>query len=668
MYWLLSLVFWFFMFNFYYFLGDVLLDFFGYEKNAGKRLIIGFVFTFVFCFVVVFPCQILHLSWSIYFTAQIILFLIIIFSLIIIRHNLIVEKYVYLKSNFRTASKLFIKDNWILLSFVILFTAFAISNQLPYYYMNYDDGFYLGKMINSIGTPALENENYFNGSLLQKPSITLDRILNTYEVSYAFFSYIFHIRITFFTRVTMALNNYFIFCVVCKEVSKILINNKKYSQYVLVPFFYFLIPQGYLMYGASSIHIRSYDLWQFQTAMFYGGSIVRSLSIPLLMIFSWSLLQVIEWKKIVCVGFIILSLFSFSTVALPIVVLFGFLFLGIKLIDMFIVEFKYRNSKHLMLLILCTLLYIFVLIGTKGLDHFQLGNMTKKFAESTVEVNKWIIAYYSQDVLYLYGFVPCIISLFIWRKNRYQVYFPLFILFFYLLIRNMFFKELVYYSSMNVFFVILRVYSMMQYTILFMFGICLVQLIQNIADHCNIVFEIYGIVVMSSVLMIVGFNMNSIKKYDFLGSGMTSKGYDFSRVTDINTSMAPDITIRVGDYFNTLPYGNYRLYVSNGVPYDKINIPDISFNVVSNRIQLHTRNGFGKMSVNSEMLLNKFCVGEDVSFYRVQSLMKQYNIDDILVTNVKSKQRLLQAGYDMVLSNKGFDKNPYYLFRVKNYE
>ena len=74
------------------------------------------------------------------------------------------------------------------------------------------------------------------------------------------------------------------------------------------------------------------------------------------------------------------------------------------------------------------------------------------------------------------------------------------------------------------------------------------------------------------------------------------------------------------------------------------------------------------MSVNSEMLLNKFCVGEDVSFYRVQSLMKQYNIDYILVTNVKSKQRLLQAGYDMVLSNKGFDKNPYYLFRVKNYE
>lgn len=664
MYWLLSLVFWFFMFNFYYFLGDVLLDFFGYEKNAGKRLIIGFVFTFVFCFVVVFPCQILHLSWSIYFLAQSILFLIVIISLVIIRHDFIIEKYTYVIYHFKSVCKLCIKENWILIIFVILFTAFAISNQLPYYFMNYDDGFYLGKMVNSIGTPALENENYFNGSLLKNPTIGLDRILNTYEVSYAYFSSLFHIRVTFFTRLTMSFHNYIMFCVVYKEAAKLLIR-KELSQYAIVPFFFFLISQGYLMYGLTNIHIRSYDLWQFQTAMFYGGSVVRSLSLPLLMIFSWPLLKKMEWKKIICMDFIILCLFSFSTVALPIVTLFIVIILGTKLIDLLYIAFKEKNRKQLIIVVISFILYIMFLFGTKGLDYFQFGDLKDKFTSAIIEVDKWIIAYYSQDILYLYGFVPCIISIFFYKKNRYKLYFPLFILLLYLLIRSMYFKELVYYSSMNVFFVVLRVYSSMQYMILFIFGICLVQVVQCFKKYYNIICGIYGLATVTAILLIIGLNMNSIKQQDFLGSGMTKKGYDFSRVLDFNTSMAPDITVRVGNYFDSLPYGNYRLYISNVVPYDNVKIPDTAFNVVSNRIQIHSRGGFGNLKIHNEILLNDFCDGKkDVSFYRIQSLFQKYKIDYILVTNIESKQELSKAGYDMVLSNKGYDDNTYFLFEL----
>ena len=229
----------------------------------------------------------------------------------------------------------------------------------------------------------------------------------------------------------------------------------------------------------------------------------------------------------------------------------------------------------------------------------------------------------------------------------------------------MYFKELVYYSSMNVFFVVLRVYSSMQYMILFIFGICLVQVVQCFKKYYNIICGIYGLATVTAILLIIGLNMNSRKQQDFLGSGMTKKGYDFSRVLDFNTSMAPDITVRVGNYFDSLPYGNYRLYISNVVPYDNVKIPDTAFNVVSNRIQIHSRGGFGNLKIHNEILLNDFCDGKkDVSFYRIQSLFQKYKIDYILVTNIESKQELSKAGYDMVLSNKGYDDNTYFLFEL----
>ena len=125
MYWLLSLVFWFFMFNFYYFLGDVLLDFFGYEKNAGKRLIIGFLFTFLLTFLVVFPSQNLHLSWNIYFIVQCLVFGVVLVLLIKSEKIMIQDTYQNIHHNFKTILGQFIRENWVLCIFVFLFLAFS---------------------------------------------------------------------------------------------------------------------------------------------------------------------------------------------------------------------------------------------------------------------------------------------------------------------------------------------------------------------------------------------------------------------------------------------------------------------------------------------------------------------------------------------------------------
>ena len=52
----------------------------------------------------------------------------------------------------------------------------SISNVMVLYQLNYDDTYYISKIINSIGAPALQNENYFNGMLLNQESIDLGRI------------------------------------------------------------------------------------------------------------------------------------------------------------------------------------------------------------------------------------------------------------------------------------------------------------------------------------------------------------------------------------------------------------------------------------------------------------------------------------------------------------
>ena len=87
--------------------------------------------------------------------------------------------------------------------------------------------------------------------------------------------------------------------------------------------FYFLIPAGFLQTGIyECIRVYSYDLWQFQTAAFYGGSIVRMMAVPILIIYSLPLVEKMEFKKIIYIVLMSISMISFSTIYVQVVVLF----------------------------------------------------------------------------------------------------------------------------------------------------------------------------------------------------------------------------------------------------------------------------------------------------------------------------------------------------------
>lgn len=70
----------------------------------------------------------------------------------------------------------------------------------------------------------------------------------------------------------MVIHNYILVLLVYYALAEVFAGKETaLSQYVLLPFVVFIIPFGYLNVE-SFIHM--YDGWQFQTAIFYGGSVV----------------------------------------------------------------------------------------------------------------------------------------------------------------------------------------------------------------------------------------------------------------------------------------------------------------------------------------------------------------------------------------------------------
>ena len=51
---------------------------------------------------------------------------------------------------------------------------------------------------------------------------------------------------------------------------------------------------------------------------------------------------------------------------------------------------------------------------------------------------------------------------------------------------------------------------------------------------------------------------SAIQSQVYLGSGISEYGWSFKRLFNFNEQMTPDIFVKVGNYFNTLEYGNYK--------------------------------------------------------------------------------------------------------------
>lgn len=656
--WILSILFLIIVYTVYYGLGDLVLDIFGYKKTNAMRFIAGFLMLFFFQFVIGVPCQLLHLSWTIYFVLQSIVFLMII-ALLVYRNKSKLKNVTQLISKENLIE--FAKNNWVFIVFVLLFTTFAIANQLPYYSMNYDDTYYIGKVANLQGANHLMNENYFNGRLLNGASVGVERLLNAYELAYAYFASVFHIGVPFFCRATMSCHNYILFTFVYKQFASCVIKDKKYVQYTILPFFIFLIPYGYLQSGLriEPWKIVSYDLWQFQTAAYYGSSVVRMMSLPILYIFSEPLLEKMELKKIIYIGLLSFTFISFSTVYVQDLFVFFIFILIIKFYHLLKVAFRNKDKKNMVIYTLCIILIGLALIASRYLDRLSFIN-TQVFSDNVgsyiVHYNSWVL---KDSILAIAPFI--LVSGLMFVKDDFQKYPFVLTTLLYLFIITLKFVNILVLSSFNTFFVILRTIASIQYLVVSLGGVLFVYLFERMNKKKLILTVI-------SVCMILGIptyfvkHRSTIQAQVYLGSGISKYGWSFKRLFSFNEQMTPDIFVKVGNYFNTLEYGNYKMYTPPLVKTDGKNTYDGGFLMTTNRIQLATNNGFDNIVDSEFEYLIKFCNKGVGTYEEVLSILQKDDVHYLLVLNENAKKTLEESGVTLVLEDTE-NEDPYYLFK-----
>lgn len=648
--WIFSSLFLVFIFIQYTLLGEFLLTYFGYEKTVGKRVIAGFLFTFFLSFLVGFPCQLLHVSWNIYYWIQLLVYIIIDCYAVISQKDKIHSFIDNIKSKpLSTTCFNFMKSNWICVLFVVLFTVFSMANQLPIYQMNYDDFYYIGKVVNLIGTPNLLNEDYFSGALVSLDSVSVIRVVNTFELTYAFFTYTFHVDATFFCRCTMVINNYILFVIVYKTLTGYLVP-KKYTQFSLVPFFIFLIPHGYLQnafLGDIIPTIQSYDLWQFQTAAFYGGSIVRMNAIPILLLFSLPLFKKIEFKKIIFLACISISFISFSTIYSQIIIVYlivyGFILSSFKC-------FKYfKNKAYFLSFIsaLCGICIILILILSRKIEMIPIINSID--LSSTIdEFRNYDAIWYRHDLIYIIFPYFGVIGLLVadnWEKR----YFYCFAFGMYFILSSGMFYNLLAISSFNYSFVICRTVASSQYLCLLIFGVTIINLYNKLLKTM-VIPNLISTVFIASIVVFFLIHRVEFLNYSYLGSGISSAGWSFSEILNFNNTMTASIFEDVGNYFNSLSYGNYKLYAPGAFEFDNNTTYEIGFIMSSNRIQVAERGGFENITGDELQKLNDFSLGittDDAN--QIYDILIDNQVDYIMLTNENSENELKNLGAECVL-------------------
>lgn len=273
------------------------------------------------------------------------LYMILLFVLsVLISYHFIAPTFKTFMSKIMLFSSRHIKKYYLL---YIISSIFVILGVLNLQYMwgnnNIDDGWYLNAISN---IPSLDNLhiNYASG-LSTYPNYV--RIINTFEIEGAFWSDIFNISATIYTRVFLSFANYFLLPCVIYELYKTLLK-KWITKHSMKNLQYFLLPV--LFFGIYYEIFQNYhllymnDSWQFNTAMWYGSSIVRTMGY-ILLVLPFLKNKSLGGKDVLVFSLISFILISKASQALPVIITIGIIFsiiyvyqkFGDKLVFAFIV-------------------------------------------------------------------------------------------------------------------------------------------------------------------------------------------------------------------------------------------------------------------------------------------------------------------------------------------
>lgn len=281
-----------------------------HNESFGANLFTGYVVYTFFQFIGGFLAQQFRLPWIVYQIYMIVL-LIVLLAFSLYKNKIELNK-AKLKTHFRTYGVLY----FIAFVFIIL----AMFNiQFLWNGNNVDDGYYLNKIRMA---PYVENYVDYNFAVGVPAEGSIIRNVNTYEIEAAFFSQLLGIDASIYAKFVLALINYIL---VVHGVYYLFenIGGKKYKNlaYAVIPILFF----GIYYNLQTNFHLlTTNDGWQFNTAMWYGSTLVKTIGLILMLL---PLLQnQITYKSFILYGCLIVTLMSKASQTFPLVAITALIF------------------------------------------------------------------------------------------------------------------------------------------------------------------------------------------------------------------------------------------------------------------------------------------------------------------------------------------------------
>lgn len=634
--------------HFIYYTGNFMIKLFGFQRRStSEAIIFGYISITAMQWSIGVIAQFFHLSWNLYFYT-----LLLVYGLWL---WLLYSKGCIIKYS-RQNILIHIKKYWFLYITALFFLYWSVSSQMPYLEMNYDDHYYIGAMMQQSGSEALSTKNFFTGAFDEVPFV---RLINTYEINYAFWANLFHISIPFFCRFTMTLFNYIlVFMSFHAFFSVITKKNNVYLQFVILPFTILLIP-GYFLQVAGLI--KMYDDWQFNTAIWYGGSVVRVTSLPV------CLLLVNEWvQRPTCKKTSFILIASICYVSLSSVFLTFAISIGLISIVMLVYKRmqEYRNVKWIFATIFTIVLICFII----KLGPILLEKIAPVFTEDLQENLKQYVyfrrfyGYYSK-VFIIY--VLTLVLLFYKQRSLPFRRMLFSVLLLCVIVYSGIFDKFFILVSQNVVFVGMRLMTGLQ-----------LMLISYVGYLICLLFEKFNLKIVSggisfiSLLLFTCFNFNMSDYYVKLaypGTGLSSYGYSYDRIF-VNDQLVPQIYIDIGKYLKenetSTPHkfvSPYTINYEDGVLHLTAGMVMSSNNIISCMTDRYI--GTGGMNWGIANNINSFLKGE-IPYENVELQLRNLKIEYLLTDQIQVVNDLKNRGMELKLTSISIKGDKVYLLKT----
>lgn len=375
------------------------------EKDSfSKKIIVGYV---VFTAVGALPgiiCQLFHINVFIYY---IVYFFIIVGLISFSLHQKKLNKFT------KQAILSHFKDNYVIYIVTMMLIVLSIFNiELQWLANHLDDGRYLLLSANysKVSNPFIIDSA--TGLFTEYEPII--RSINTFELENSFWVTLFNFQASVFTKVFLAIFNYYIFLNGIKYFIDIVkkqfhVKNKSLLQFAVVaPIILMIISE--VLVNEHILYMQ--DSWQFQSAMWYGSSIVRMCT------FFLCLTPIIEKEKIEIksiIYYIIVSiaLVSRATQAVPLLFVISAAYLVVM----------QKNIKHSIIIFISELTILYfcpVIINNKETIN-QYCEMTAKTNITSILMICAIIiifvSYFTKNkIMIKWNNILCISSLFVFCR------------------------------------------------------------------------------------------------------------------------------------------------------------------------------------------------------------------------------------------------------------